>query len=104
MDIWNKALQTGLLVTESLATEGFIHCSYENQVLTPANERYAGRDDLQLLVIDPALVEAKIVVEDSYGSGIEFPHIYGPLNTDAVQAVVAFPRGESGAFEQVPSI
>ncbi len=104
MHAWNEAKQTGWLSTESIAAEGFIHCSYDTQVLTPANERYSGRDDLHLLVIDPNLVTAKIVVEDSYGSGNEFPHIYGPLNTDAVRTIVPFPRGKSGSFENVPDI
>lgn len=91
-----------MLTNPSLESEGFIHCSFADQVLTPANERYAGRDDLQLLVIDPDAVQARIVVEDSYGSGTEFPHIYGVLNLDAVRSVVPFPRGESGLFEVVP--
>jgi uncharacterized protein (DUF952 family) len=99
---WAEAQASGKLTNPSIATEGFIHCSYPDQVLTPANERYAGRDDLQLLVIDPDAVTAKIVVEDSYGSGTAFPHIYGPLNVSAVRAVLAFPRAASGNFETVP--
>lgn len=99
---WAQAQASGELTNPSLDTEGFIHCSYADQVLTPANERYAGRDDLHLLVIDPGAVTAKIVIEDSYGSGTAFPHIYGPLNVDAVRAVLAFPRDSSGYFETVP--
>jgi uncharacterized protein (DUF952 family) len=104
MDEWNEALQAGSLKAPSLETERFIHCSYATQVLTPANERYAGRDDLFLLFIDPEQVTPPVVVEDSYGSGTEFPHIYGPLNVDAVVSIEPFPRGEGGLFTQVPEI
>lgn len=82
----------------SLEAEGFIHCSTAEQVLTPANERFANRDDLVLLVIDPERVPAEIVFEDSYGSGTEFPHIYGPIPLDAVSAVVDFPCQSDGTF------
>jgi uncharacterized protein (DUF952 family) len=85
-------------VDPSLDTEGFIHCSTTEQVLTPANERFAGRTDLVLLVIDPALVDAKIVFEDCYETGTKFPHIYGPLPTVAVVQVVAFPPNDDGTF------
>ena len=101
---WEVAKVNGELTNPSLATEGFIHCSYANQVLTPANERYGGRDDLHLLVIDPDAVIPDVVVEDSYGSGTAFPHIYGPLNVDAVLSVLPFPRAGSGHFETVPEI
>lgn len=101
---WEQAQESATLMSPSLESEGFIHCSYADQVLTPANERYAGRDDLHLLVIDPDAVTAKVVVEDSYGSGTAFPHIYGPLNVDAVRAVLPFPRAASGRFEVVPEL
>lgn len=82
----------------SLDEEGFIHCSTIDQVLIPANERFAGRTDLVLLVIDPAAVAAEIVFEDCYDSGIAFPHLYGPLPRAAVRRVVDFPPGPDGTF------
>ena len=101
---WAEAQASAMLRNPSLESEGFIHCSYRDQVLTPANERYAGRDDLHLLVIDPDAVNAEVIVEDSYGSGTAFPHIYGPLNVDAVRAVLPFPRAANGFFEVVPEL
>jgi len=86
----------------SLEAEGFIHCSTPEQVLTPANERFAGRNDLVLLVIDPALVSSPIVVEDSYGSGTEYPHIYGTIPTKAVRHVIDFPCNPDGTFDLPP--
>ena len=101
-DDWQAAQAKGDYRLETLETEGFIHCSTPEQVLGPANGFYRGRSDLLLLVIDPARLEAKLVYEDSYESGIIFPHIYGPLNLDAVVNVLPFPAQQDGTFELPP--
>jgi uncharacterized protein (DUF952 family) len=49
------------------------------------------------LVIDPHLVTSEIRREDG-GNGNFYPHIYGPLNVNAVTAVVAFERNPDGSF------
>ena len=98
-DDWEAAQAKGDYRLNTLATEGFIHCSTPEQVLGPANEFYRGRPDLLLLVIDPARLEAKLVYEDLYESGTIFPHIYGPLNLDAVINVLPFPMRTDGTFE-----
>ena len=83
----------------SLDAEGFIHCSTIEQLLVPANERFAGRADLVVLVIDLDRVPAETIFEDCYDSGMAFPHIYGPIPVAAVQRVVAFPCNADGRFD-----
>lgn len=73
----------------SLAEQGFIHCSFRHQVGKIADLVYQGRQDVVLLEIDPALLGAPVKVEDLDGIGDAFPHIYGPLNRDAVVKVTA---------------
>lgn len=97
-DEWEQAQTTGEYSVESLKNEGFIHCSTLQQVLGPANALYHGRHGLVLLLIDPDRVRARIVYEDCYQSGQAFPHIYGPLNADAVMQVVDFPPNDNGTF------
>jgi uncharacterized protein (DUF952 family) len=99
---WEDALAAGDYRADTLATEGFIHCSTPAQVLGPANELFRGQADLMLLVIDPARLSARLVYEDSYGAGQAFPHIYGPLNLDAVRRVVPFPPDANGCFTLPP--
>jgi uncharacterized protein (DUF952 family) len=77
--------------------EGFIHCSTPEQVVEVAGRLFHGRRDLVLLVIDPELVTAEIRREDG-GNGDFYPHIYGPLNVNAVTAVVAFEPNPDGSF------
>lgn len=101
---WQNAQATGEYRADSLAAEGFIHCSTLEQVIKPANEMFWGQNGLALLVIDSARVTAVIVYEDCYETGMKFPHIYGPINLDAVVNVVDFPPNPDGSFSLPPSV
>ncbi len=95
---WERAEGIGDYHASSLATDGFIHCSWAHQVASTANRFYAGQDDLVLLVLDPVRLTAPVRDEDLYGHGA-FPHVYGPFNRDAVGAVLPFAPNENGVFE-----
>jgi uncharacterized protein (DUF952 family) len=81
----------------SLATEGFIHCSRPEQVVATAARFFHGQRGLVLLVIDPDRVAAEIR-DELAENGQMFPHIYGPLNADAVVAVLPFEPAADGGF------
>jgi uncharacterized protein (DUF952 family) len=95
---WAAAEAAGEYRADSLASEGFIHCSTRSQVAAVANDRFAGRVDLVLLVIDPAQVAAEVRYEDCYESGQRFPHVYGPLPLAAVHQVIDYRPGDGGRF------
>jgi uncharacterized protein (DUF952 family) len=98
-DRWDAAQTSDEAYTDpSLEAEGFIHLSTPAQVLIPANERFAGRTDLVLLVIDPERLDDEVIFEDCYESGMEFPHLYGPLPIDAVTRVLDFVPSSDGTF------
>lgn len=82
----------------SLADEGFVHLSAPHQVHRVADARFAGRDDLLLLVIDPDRLDVDVVWEDPAGEGEAFPHAYGSVPRSAVVAVHAYPAGADGRF------
>jgi uncharacterized protein (DUF952 family) len=84
--------------TDSLATEGFIHCSFAQQVTASANRFYAAAADLLLLHIDADRLTSTLR-EEASGTGEVFPHIYGPLNRDAVAAVEPLKRGPDGLWQ-----
>lgn len=96
-DAWNEALATGLYRGDTLATEGFIHCSTAAQVVRVADARFGGRAGLVLLCIDADRVGSDVRYEPAE-AGELFPHIYGPLNIDAVALVVPFEPGPDGRF------
>jgi uncharacterized protein (DUF952 family) len=99
---WCAALPTGAyrLSTRghSLDDVGFIHCSYADQVTRVANAIYRGVHGLVLLVIDPARLCSPVHDEAPGDSEEKFPHIYGPLNTDAVVEVRPFEPSADGTF------
>jgi uncharacterized protein (DUF952 family) len=83
---------------DSLDSQGFIHCSFQNQLLRTANKWFPGQRDLVVLWIDSDRLTAELRLEESE-SGEIFPHIYGPLNLDAVLDVAALQTKPSGEFE-----
>jgi len=86
-----------------LATDGFIHCSTPEQAHLPANAIYSDTDDLVLLWIDPTRVHAEIRYEVPGAETSEaFPHLYGPLNLDAVVAEAPLEPWAQGAFRLPP--
>ncbi len=95
--------------TESLSVDGFIHFSQRHQILGVANAFYAGRTDLVLLVVEPARLRAELRYEPPAhpggptsaplpAAGDLFPHLYGPLNFEAVLAEMDFPPLPGGGF------
>lgn len=96
-DGWQQAQAAGAYRGDTLATEGFIHTSTGAQVARTANRFYHGRAGLVLLAIDPARLSAELRYEAA-SDGELFPHIYGPLNLDAVTAVGDFLPAPDGTF------
>ncbi len=82
----------------SFKSEGFIHCSEKHQLARVANARFQGREDLVLLTIDPEAVCAEIRYENLEGGTELFPHIYGPLERQAVSDARPFRPGSNGLF------
>ncbi len=95
---WEAAQRVGVYRTASLESEGFIHCSRRDQVIAVADANFRGQTGLALLSIDEARVRAEIRYEDCYDSGQAFPHIYGPLELDAITQVFDFPPHAEGRF------
>jgi uncharacterized protein (DUF952 family) len=102
---WDEAVATGADYTTStlgvtLAEQGFIHCSFPDQVQRIADLVYAGRDDVVLLTLSTGLVAVPVRV-DEVGADA-FPHLYGPLNTSAVVHVRPLTQGTDGRLDAAP--
>jgi glutathione S-transferase len=90
-DDWEAAQAAGEYTIStrgrSLAEEGFIHCSFDDQLAGTLGRFYADVDEVLVLRIDPDRLESPLVVEDLIGSGQLFPHVYGPIPLAAVVEV-----------------
>jgi len=95
---WLKALEAGSYRADSLETQGFIHCSTPAQVTATANRYYRGQRGLVLLCIDSRQLASEVRWENLEGGQEPFPHIYGPLNLEAVEKVAEFEPGTDGSF------
>ena len=100
-DAWESARPTGEYAAPSLAEEGFIHCSSdEDQALAVAGRLYFGREGMLLLEVETDLLNAPVKREPSR-SGQIYPHIYGALNTSAVTQVRTMEADASGGFRLI---
>lgn len=84
-------------VPADFEADGFIHCTDGAANVANVGNRYY-RDDRRMyvvLVIDKAKVQAKMVYEDDAGI---YPHIYGPLNRDAIVDILPVLRAAGGTF------
>lgn len=78
---------------------GYTHCSHAGQVEGVARRFYAEAGvPLVLLEIDPSLLRSPVVEEVPAGGAEAFPHVYGPIDLDAVVAVHELDRQGDGSF------
>ena len=101
---WEEAQTTGRYAPSSLETEGFIHCSTAPQTVATANSYYRGTSGLVLLCIDEDKTTATVKYEGPAAAQDEraselFPHLYGPLNLNAVTQVIDFPAKPDGSID-----
>ena len=98
----------------SLATEGFVHCSADDDVmLAVANRFYAHEpDELVVVTLDEARLTSAVRWEapahPDGGAPTDgqplFPHVYGPLDRDAVVAVRRLVRADGRFAGYQPTV
>lgn len=84
-EVWD-ALESELYSPVGLEREGFIHCSFKEQLSGVIERYYARGSELAVLEIDPQYLMSRVVNEPSTNEEI-YPHIYGQINLSAVVAV-----------------
>ena len=82
---YEKVIVTGSYGSKSLERSGFIHCSdLDTYYLVAPNFRNDFTEKV-ILLIDMDKLASEVKWED--GGGLDFPHIYGLLNRDAIIGV-----------------
>jgi uncharacterized protein (DUF952 family) len=81
-EVW-AAFDTELYRAASLETEGFIHCSFAEQLDAVIQRYYAGASEVVVLEIETDRLMSRVLNEPSTANEI-YPHIYGPVNRDAI--------------------
>jgi uncharacterized protein (DUF952 family) len=93
---WAKQ-PTGPYRAASLDSEGFIHCSNRDQVARVANLFYAAQGEMVVLSIAVELLTSPLR-DDDIGTGERFPHVYGPINREAIVDVKTLSRDAQGKW------
>jgi uncharacterized protein (DUF952 family) len=96
-EIWERQKTAGSYIPEAFEQDGFIHATNGlEKLLWVANEFY--REDRRphtVLVIDISNLSSPLRYDDPEEA---FPHIYGPINADAVVGELRVERGDDGAY------
>lgn len=97
IDVWERQKTSGSYSPEAFEQDGFIHATNGlERMRWVANEFYTSDIRPQtVLVLDVSKLTSPMRYDDE---GRLFPHIYGPLNVDAVIVELPVHRGDEGAY------
>ena len=96
---WESQADEPTYAPKRYQEDGFIHCSEQHQLEAVASHHFRGRDDLVLLELMPTRLEPETRYER--GGKEKYPHIYGPINKDAVNGTTAIRCNDDELFEGV---
>ncbi len=85
--MWAEFSDKDEYFAESLEDEGFIHCSFEEQLPGVFERYYSGVEKVVLLELDPSKLAETLRIEPSTNDDL-YPHIYGPINRDSILRVI----------------
>lgn len=96
-ELWDAQLDAPTYAAASLAEEGFIHTTdgVANMVATANRHYHADPRPFYVLTLDLDRLTSHWQYDDA---GRIYPHIYGPINRDAVLKVAPMPRASDGTF------
>ncbi|WP_192250296.1 DUF952 domain-containing protein [Mesorhizobium silamurunense] len=96
---WREAERNGRFTGAPIdIADGFIHFSTAAQVRETAAKHFAGETDLLLIAVDGARLGEALKYEVSRGGAL-FPHLYAPLDLDAVLWARPLPLGSDGRHQ-----
>ncbi|RWA82426.1 DUF952 domain-containing protein [Mesorhizobium sp.] len=97
--MWREAEKNGAFTGAPIdIADGFIHFSTGSQARETAARHFAGQTDLLLIAIDQAKLGDALKYEVSRGGAL-FPHLYAPLDLDAVLWARPLPLGGDGRHQ-----
>ena len=82
-EVWENFKDKDSYEAESLTTEGFIHCSFAEQLDGVLQRYYKDAEKVLILTIDTEKLTSELINEPSTNNEI-YPHIYGEINKSAI--------------------
>lgn len=95
--VWEEQSNSQWYTPEGFDAEGYIHCTNGLDMLLTVGNRYYRNDTrpYTVLILEVQKIECPVRYDDPDEI---FPHIYGPLNTNAVVGRIVARRDGSGRF------
>jgi uncharacterized protein (DUF952 family) len=102
-EVWTRHEGASEYRPEHYEDDGFIHCTDGEALVIEVGNRYYHGDarPYVLLQVDLSRVKAEAIYEDDVGT---YPHIYGPINREAVVSVRRIQRTADGTFTSIGEI
>lgn len=94
-DGWRDAMAIGQIVPQSLAAEGFVHCSTAEQLTGTIERHFGSADELVIVELDPA-VAGELRWEESR-PGERYPHLYRAIAATDVKGIHHWRRALDGS-------
>jgi uncharacterized protein (DUF952 family) len=96
-EVWDAADPGAPYAADSLASEGFIHCTDGRAALLATADRHFAGDPRAyvVLTVDLARVASPWRIDDAAGI---YPHVYGPIDRSAIIGRAAMERDTAGRF------
>lgn len=85
-EVWENFKDKDFYEAESLQTEGFIHCSFREQLEPVLQRYYSSAEKVLILKIETEKLTSKLIEEPSTNNEI-YPHIYDKINREAIVGV-----------------
>jgi uncharacterized protein (DUF952 family) len=100
-DAWTAAAPTGDATDDVAADQferhGFVHCCFREQIAEIATWWFDADQELVAIELDPAGLRHELRLERSPSRW--YPHLYGPIDAQAVVATHRLPRSIDGTTE-----
>jgi uncharacterized protein (DUF952 family) len=90
---WERAREQESYIPDTFTRDGFIHLCEAKQMEGVIRRYFTGQDGLVALCVAVESLRAPLRYENLLGGDELFPHLYGPLNLDAVTDVIALHTG-----------
>jgi uncharacterized protein (DUF952 family) len=95
--VWEAQAELDRYRPEGFDAEGFIHCTDGEERVIETGNRHCSADPRPYLVL--SIKRGDLTSPVRYEDPAQvFPHIYGPLNRDAVIAIRRIVRDPAGVF------
>lgn len=100
--VWESVKNDVTYVPEHFEQDGFVHCTDGEQNLLGVGNAFYRNDDRPylVLVLDVDRLQSPVRYDDPAQI---YPHIYGPVNLDAVVEVRRVVRLADGSFSDITS-